>query len=208
MASLTLAVSSEPSAAGSVIGTLREEHRSLRTVLHILERLLRDISELRSEPDFTLLCTALYYIDEFPERVHHPKEDEYLFATLRRRTAKFNPILDRLQGEHVRSAQMMTLVQRELVHYQGGAPNGLRRLRTALDAYAGMLEEHMRAEEELLKGAREHLTECDWRAIAAAFESNTDPLTASSPRDDFRRLRARIVNLLPRKMRLEPPDAH
>jgi hemerythrin-like domain-containing protein len=203
MAPLTLAVSSEPSAAQSVIGTLREEHRSLRTVLHILECLLREIAERHTEPDFVLLCTALYYIDDFPERVHHRKEDEYLFTTLRRRTTKFDAVLDRLQGDHVRSAHMMTLVQRELVHYQGGAPDGLQRLRTAVDAYAGMLEEHMQAEEDLLRDARSQLTECDWRAIAAAFESNNDPLMASSTRDEFRRLRARIVNLLPRKMRVD-----
>ena len=42
----------------------------------------------------------IYYIDAFPERFHHPKEDEYLFYFLRIRHPDAIPLLDRLQGEH------------------------------------------------------------------------------------------------------------
>lgn len=48
-------------------------------VLEVLQRLVGDIAEQRSERDFALLAAALYYIDDFPERCHHPKEDKYLF---------------------------------------------------------------------------------------------------------------------------------
>jgi hemerythrin-like domain-containing protein len=189
-----------------VLDTLREEHCSLTTVLALLEKLLHDVAELKSEPDFVLLSSALYYIDDFPERVHHPKEDEHIFACLRKRTAAYNEILDRLQAEHIRSSSLAGIVERALVHYQGGAPEGLERLRSAVSAYSALLTDHMRKEEQLFESARDHLTEEDWFAIAAAFEADLDPLAADAARQEFRRLRARIMSMLPRKMRIAPGE--
>lgn len=186
----------------AAVATITQEHHALRAVMDLLQHLLIDIGKQHAEPDFSLLAAALYYIDDFPERCHHPKEDRHLFMALRSRTAVFNALLDELQSEHVRSAQMMAYLQRALVHYQGGAPDGFRRFKDAVDAYAGMLAEHMRKEEELLSRAREHLTAADWHDIAAAFEANEDPMVG--PREEFRRLYLRIVNRLPRKMRLPP----
>ena len=202
-APLTLAPASGSSAADLVTGTILAEHRTLRMVLAILQRLLQDIEKYGSEPDFGLLCTTLYYIDEFPERVHHPKEDRYLFSALRRRTRRFDGALDRLHSEHVRSPRLLMRAERALVHYQGGAPDGLRALVLAVKAYADALHEHMQAEEELLKNAAGDLTEQDWSSIREAFEAEHDPLSSDRPAREFRRLRARILNLLPRKMRID-----
>jgi hemerythrin-like domain-containing protein len=201
---LTLASNGAPTAGDVVIGALLEEHRALRTVLAILERLLTDAAERGTAPDFALIASALYYIDDFPERVHHPKEDAHLFAALRRRTNRFNSVLDRLQAEHIRSAQMLARVQRELVHYQGGAPNGLRKTRAAVSAFAAMQQDHMRTEEGVLLASRDCLTHDDWTAIARAYAANDNPLSPDSARLEFRRLRSRILTLLPRKMRLDP----
>jgi len=174
---LTLASNASPSASGVVIGTLLEEHRAMRTVLAILERLLTDAAERGTAPDFALIASALYYMDDFPERVHHPKEDAHLFAALRRRTNRFNSVLDRLQAEHIRGAQMLARVQRELVHYQGGVPNGLRRTRAAVSAYAVLQCDHMRCEESVLLASHDYLTEDDWAALAGAFVATGDPLS-------------------------------
>ena len=205
---LTLASNGPPSASRVVTGTLLEEHRALRAVLSILERLLTDVAERGTAPDFALIASALYYIDEFPERVHHPKEDAHLFAALRRRTNRFNSVLDRLQAEHIRGAQMLARVQRELVHYQGGAPNGLRTTRAAVSAFAALQQDHMRSEEGVLRAAFDYLTQDDWTAIAKAFATKDDPLSPDSAHLEFRRLRSRILTLLPRKMRFDPEAIH
>lgn len=192
------------SASDVAIAVIKQEHRGLTMVVQVLQRLLFDIAGLRTEPDYALLSAALYYIEDFPERFHHPKEDEHIFKALRLSSAEFNPVLDELQAEHIRSAHMMSILQRALVHYQGGAPEGLARFHAAVDAYAAMLDEHMRKEEELLYKAQGRLSAEDWAAITAAFEANDDPLFGSSCREEFRKLHYRIVMLLPRKMRLPP----
>lgn len=189
-------------AMGVAVAVIKREHRALGTVVEALQRLLGDIVAQHAQPDFTLLSAALYYIVDFPERCHHPKEDEHLFKALRRRTAEFNALLDDLQAEHIRSAQMMTQLQCALVHYQGGAPRGLEAFHAAVDAYSAMLSEHMRKEENLLNQARDKLTEEDWSAIAAAFSANEDPLFSDARREEFHKLYSRILNLLPRKIRV------
>jgi hemerythrin-like domain-containing protein len=184
--------------------TICREHHGLSVVLQVLQRLLADIEKGHTEPDYTIFTAAIYYIADFPERCHHPKEDELLFDALRRRTTEFNTVLDELQADHVRSGQMVSCMERALVHYQAGAPGGFARFKDAVEAYAVLLREHMQTEEHVLEHARARLTEDDWARLAAAFEVNDDPLFGTHGRDEFRRLYLRIVNLLPRKMRLHP----
>ncbi|HEX2830513.1 MAG TPA: hemerythrin domain-containing protein [Burkholderiales bacterium] len=200
---LRLAASASPSARDLVTGVLVEEHRTLRIVLSILQRLLHEISQFGREPDFHLLAEVLYYIDDFPERVHHPKEDRYLFPVVRRRTARFDALLDRLRTDHARSAQMLVRIQRDLVHFQAGDPKALSRLSTNVATYAALLEEHLQAEERLLSDVCDELTEDDWAQLARGFAADRDPLTAGDTRHEFRVLRARILNALPTKMRLD-----
>jgi hemerythrin-like domain-containing protein len=183
------------------LSVLRQEHRSLLDVVALVERLLEDLARLDSEADFVLLSSALYYIDEFPERVHHPNEERHIFDRLRRRTTNLDPALDRLQAQHVESDVMVGRAARALVRYQGGAADGLPRLRAAVSAYSSLLTAHVAAEEELLECASAYLTEGDWFAIAVALETQVDPLSDNWTAGEFRRLSGRIRSMLPRKMR-------
>jgi hemerythrin-like domain-containing protein len=189
------------SAYDGVVDTIKQEHRVLGHVVEVLQHVLRDIAAEHSEADFNLLAAALYYIDDFPERLHHPKEDEHLFAGLRARSSDFNALLDELQSEHVRSAEMVREMHAALVHYLAGAYGSLQAFRSQVEAYASMLREHMRKEEDLLARACTCLPDSEWRDILAAFEANEDPLLAQDVRTEFRKLHRRIQNLLPRKLR-------
>lgn len=188
--------------------TIKQEHHTLGLVVEVLQRLLADVQRQHVQPDFTLFSAALYYIEDFPERCHHPKEDEHLFDALRRRTADFNSVLDELQADHIRSGQMVAYMERALVRCQAGAADGVARFRDAVDAYAVMLRRHMEAEESLLERARSVLTEEDWQRIAEAFDANDDPLSGANGREEFRKLYLRILNLLPRKIRLSQKGGH
>jgi hemerythrin-like domain-containing protein len=62
---------------------IRAEHGVLAAMLRTLPQVLSG----RREPDFASLRAMLFYVDEFPERLHHPKESELLFPKLRARAA-------------------------------------------------------------------------------------------------------------------------
>ena len=63
---------------------IHEEHRALGAMLSGLRTLAREIEAGRLQPDFDLLASMIEYIEKVPEKVHHPKENDYLFAKLRR----------------------------------------------------------------------------------------------------------------------------
>jgi len=180
----------------AAVGTIRAEHGALRTMLEALQRLVDDVSQRRRDPDFPLLAAMLYYIDIFPERCHHPREDEHLFKRLRQRTTRADSLLDELQGQHIRSAQLIAYAQQAFVHYEAGAADGLKLFVDAINAYAGLMSDHIRQEEaDVLPLAREYLTGEDWAAVGAAFGAEGD--LPFGKRQDFSALRQRIIDRLP-----------
>ncbi|HKA41698.1 MAG TPA: hemerythrin domain-containing protein [Burkholderiales bacterium] len=190
------------------IATIRQEHRTLGAVVSALQQWLASVAAGHAEPDFAFFSAALYYINDFPERYHHPKEEEQVFATLRKRTRCLDAAIDDLHAEHVQGAQGVSCLEHALVRYQGGAPDGPAEFKGAVDAYAVMLREHMRKEEELLTQAPAWLTGEDWRNIAAAFDANNDPLYGARGTTEFGKLYVRVLNMLPSKMREHRAGSH
>ena len=54
--------------------SLYKDHDNLRRILYLLEQLLVDICR-GSYQDYPLLQSIFVYIQDYPERVHHPAED-------------------------------------------------------------------------------------------------------------------------------------
>jgi hypothetical protein len=67
------------------IRIIHDEHRAIAAILHGMLYLIREIRDRGAKPNFDLFGAMIYYIDAFPERLHHPKEDMYLFRVLRTR---------------------------------------------------------------------------------------------------------------------------
>jgi len=178
-----------------VVSVILAEHRSLSAVLWSLSYLAREIG---TEPDFELLSLMIDYIDLFPERLHHPKEDLHLFAALRMRTADANAILQELAAEHARGARMIDDLRYALMRYRLAGPEGRAQFATAVQAYAEFHWNHMRKEEEvLLPLAARALTYDDWRAIDTAFGETSDPLLGPEARTALRGLFQTILELAP-----------
>jgi hemerythrin-like domain-containing protein len=179
------------------ITILKSEHRSIAAVLHALKDLARMAHDATARPRFQVLRSIVRYIDEYPEKLHHPKEDEYLFARLVARAPETRLLVEELQAEHEEGARLIRELERALLFMEEGWPAGAREFSKAVDAYAEFHWKHMRKEEQtLLPLAERHLTPDDWKAIDAAFAANRDPIAGMQERD-FEALFTRIVNLAP-----------
>ena len=187
---------------------LREEHRTLAAVLHGLLFLVREIRAGRAAPDFRLLGVMLYYIDTFPERFHHPKEDAYLFRLLRLRSQTARTLLDRLESEHRAGASKILHLSQALTRYQHGGELQFHAFEAMAEAYAAFEFAHMRLEEtEVLPLAEKCLTTADWAEIDRAFLDHDDPLFGSGACDQFREVFRRIVNLAPPPIGVGPESS-
>ena len=179
------------------IEVIRQEHRALSAVLHGMQSLVSEIRDRAAKPDFAVLGAMIYYIDTFPERIHHPKEDRYLFPLVRSRCPSAGALVDRLEAEHAEGARAMRSLAHAFSRYQQGGSGEFAAFTVALDRFARLEWDHMRAEEsELLPLAEEHLLPDDWKTIDAAFLAHRDPL-AGAGADEHRALFRRIVMLAP-----------
>ena len=177
------------------VATIRAEHQSLSAVLWSLNYLARDVG---TAPDFELLSLMIDYIDLFPERLHHPKEDQHLFTALRTRSRDAEAILQELTVDHTRGARMIDDLRYALTRYRIAGIDGRAQFAAAVRAYAEFHWNHMRKEEEVLLPLAERvLTPDDWRAIDAGFSGTSDPLLGPEARAALRGLFQSILELAP-----------
>lgn len=182
----------------SALAIIHDEHRSLTAIVHGLKYILREVREKGTPPDFKLIWAMIYYIDAFPERLHHPKENAYLFARLRQRTREADQVLDELERQHVEGGKNVRELEHALGYYEADKPNGFEVFAAAVEKFAEMTWEHMNLEEKvIIPLAKKHLTPEDWVEIAQAFGENGDPRFGTEPDHEFRNLFSRIVNLAP-----------
>jgi nucleotide-binding universal stress UspA family protein/hemerythrin-like domain-containing protein len=180
------------------LGVIRDEHRSLAAVIHGLEFLVRDAREKRQPPSFPLLHAMLHYIKEFPEALHHPKEDAYLFRKLRERTRDFDATLDELERQHVEGHALVEELERSIAGYEADPEGGLPAFAAAVERFATSQMQHMLLETKVIApAARKHLTVEDWIEIGVAFAGNSDPRFSVDNDEEFRQLFVRIMNLAP-----------
>jgi nucleotide-binding universal stress UspA family protein/hemerythrin-like domain-containing protein len=203
-AGLPVLVSStgEPTASARAIGIIRDEHRSLAAVMHAWMHALAAARKAGTAIDVALMRAIVHYVQQFPVKLHHPKEEQHLFLRLRERTTSCHAELDELERQHLRDEQLVTaLAQRveALSAAEGEARlSATHALEDEVARYAAFLWDHMGREEGvILPSAQRHLLPKDWTEIDAAFTENRDPNFRGDTDKEYRQLFSRIVNLSP-----------
>ena len=182
----------------TALNVILDEHRSLAAVLHGLKYLVDQVRDGRRKPAFEVLRAMVHYIDVFPDQLHHPKEDRYLFARLRLRSTEVNSVLDQLEAEHIHGAKLIRDLEQDLLRWEMGGEKNFGAFAEKVKQYADFHWHHMRQEEQVVLPLAERvLTEEDWREIDAAFAGNADPLMDKQVGKDFEHLFKRIVALAP-----------
>jgi hemerythrin-like domain-containing protein len=182
------------------LSIIRGEHRTLGAVINALEHVAADMAAGKLTPDYKLLWSILYYIEEFPERLHHPKEDTVLFPRIRARTHDIDEALDDLGRQHVNSSPHLDRLKTVLGHMQAEIPGALAEFADKVATYASFHWKHMNLEETVvLPKAVETFSPEDWAEVAARFAENNDPLQNASEQNSewFRQFYRRIVTLVP-----------
>jgi len=178
---------------------IRDEHSSLAAMLQSMRMMVERGPADKPENFFDVMRAMLFYIDEFPERLHHPKESNLLFPRVAKAAPHVIGTVDRLERDHMRSEKSVRDVQHLLLSWELLGESRHQTFNDAFKQYVDAYLEHMRLEEEvILPEAEKVLTEADWKELDAAFERNCDPLTGKYPPDPaYDRLFTRIVMRAP-----------
>ena len=181
------------------IAIIQDEHRAITAVVEGLRHLVAEIGAGRMAAgprSCSARCSTTS--SSFPERLHHPKEDDYLFARLRARRPDAAPLLDELDArarDRPRALRRAEGAVGALPRRSRGAsrrsPTASSAMRTSTGGTCA------RRRTRCCRSPRQALTAEDWDAIDAAFASNDDPVVGVPASKAFRELFRRIVAIVP-----------
>jgi len=167
--------------------TLYRDHDNLRRLLYLLEQLLIDICRGSSHVD-PMLQRILAYIQDYPERVHHPAEDAMFSIMFDKGISdtKLRNDIKTLMKDHSEiefiTREAMEAVEPALVSTRTSIPVVLEKLSSLISRQ----RTHLLFEElNIYPHVTEHLDGEDWIRISALVPDHEDPLFGARVRKEY-----------------------
>ncbi len=186
---------------------IRDEHVSVAAILRSVLMMVAQGPQDEPKRFFDVLRAMLFYMDEFPERRHHPKESDLLFPKLARRAPELMPVIQRLESDHMQGEGRARELQHLLLAWELLGESRRPPFETAAGNYVEFYLEHMRIEEtQVLPVAERVLTAGEWAELDRAFIADRDPLAGGMSDPSYERLFSRIVHAAPAPIGVGPPS--
>jgi hemerythrin-like domain-containing protein len=168
------------------------EHVDFARLLDLLEQQVAAFHEAK-DPNYELMLDVVSYLREFPDRIHHPREDA-AFARLLVHDPALRLPINRLLQEH----RVIGVAGEELLILLNEVIDGGLIARSSVEAaaatYLAYYRHHLATEEnDILPRAAKLLTPQDWAVVAAAVPAGADPLFGDAADERYRELRERIT---------------
>ena len=177
---------------------IRDEHAALAAVLRSLVLMIDRGPGDAPERFFDVLRAMLFYIDEFPERRHHPKESDLLFPRLIRVAPELMPVIRQLEADHISGEAKVRELQHLLLAWELIGESRRMSFTDTARVYVAFYMAHMRTEEtQVLPVAEKALDASDWAELDLAFARDRDPLAGGLRDPCYERLFTRIVLTAP-----------
>jgi hemerythrin-like domain-containing protein len=178
---------------------IQDEHAALAAMLRSLRMMVDRGPDQESGRFFDVLRAMLFYIDEFPERLHHTKESALLFPKVAKAAPETMVAIAQLENDHSKSEASVRELQHLLLGWELVGDSRRAAFEQAVKRYIDAYMAHMQLEETaILPAAQRTLSDADWAELDAAFATNCDPLTGKYPRDPaYDRLFTKIVMIAP-----------
>lgn len=174
------------SPSSRAVARIKEEHRALARVIAAMRILVSQFRDRGAGGDLPLFDAMLRYVENVPDRLHHPREDQTLFAALIAADPGSAVLVGILEGEHGRCSRMLADLRSALSAFRAGEANAINRLSDAVEDFADFYWAHMRAEEEkLIPRALERVDADAWERIDRAFSDHQDPLFGAPLADEY-----------------------
>jgi hemerythrin-like domain-containing protein len=175
-----------------------DEHAAVAAVLRSALPLVEEGPGDEPERFFDVVRAMLFYIDEFPEKRHHPKESDLLFPAVVRKAPELAAVIERLEADHVQGEHRVRELQHQLLAWELLGESRRGQFAANLQEYVRFYLDHMRTEEtQVLAAARRVLDAAELMELDRAFEATRDPLAGGKADPSYDRLFTRIVLATP-----------
>lgn len=171
--------------------SLRGDHRNMALLLDLLDAEI-DRLEASGEPDYDLIRDIMLYVTEYPDVVHHPKED-IVYRHLKSLRPEIHTDLKRVETDHLYIEESGLKLKNDIEAISIGANLSRDKLSETFRHYMEQLREHMYWEEtELFSLADELQHFGDWSEVVLKNNEISDPVFGSRVERKYRRLLASI----------------
>jgi hemerythrin-like domain-containing protein len=159
----------------SQVGIWKQEHRNFAKLLDLLDAQVRVFHDGKT-PDYQLMLDAIYYMVDYADRVHHPRED-VVFERVAERVPESRSIIEGLKNEHGQLAATGQMLLGSLESVVNGLMLERGSVENEAQRYIAAFRRHMQAEEgDIITTAAATLTEQEWREIQRITAQQEDPL--------------------------------
>ena len=170
---------------------LRGDHRNMVMLLDILEAEINRLAT-SGEPDYDLVRDIMLYVTEYPDVVHHPKED-IVYRHLKSLRPEIHIGLERVETDHQYIEEFGRKLRNGIEAISIGANLNRDELIETLYHYMDQHREHMYWEEVNLFSLADELQHYgDWSEVVLKNNEISDPLFGSRVERKYRRLLAKI----------------
>jgi hemerythrin-like domain-containing protein len=177
-----------------VLRLLQKEHADFSRLLDLLDRQLAVFAS-GERPDYDVIGAVIDYCLDYPDAMHHPKED-LIYRVLESRNAELARIVGDLEEDHRRIAAMTRELAEALRQVLAEELVDRQRVHDLTESFIRGYRRHIALEEEKVFPAAERtLSRDDWDSIDARLERRGDPLFGDAVVDRFRALRDDIDGL-------------
>ena len=170
---------------------LRGDHRNMVMLLDLLEVEINSLAT-SGEPDYDLVRDIMLYVTEYPDVVHHPKED-IVYRHLKSLRTEIHTDLERVETDHQNLEQLGRKLRNGIEAISIGANFDRDELIEKLYQYMDQHREHMYWEEVNLFSLADELQHYgDWSEVVLKNNEISDPLFGSRVERKYHRLLAKI----------------
>ena len=166
---------------------LRTDHRNMAMLLDLLDaeslRLVED-----GEPDYQLVNDIMTYMTEYPDAIHHPKED-LIYGHINAEHGGIDKSLRHIEDDHKALGEASREILRDVDAINDDSVVDRESLAAALRKYSLDLRKHMFWEEKDLFELADSMQDDEaWAELLKSHNIGRDPLFGSSVERRFQKL--------------------
>ncbi len=165
---------------------LRKEHVNFKKLLNLLDAQL-DLLHRGENPDYQLMTDILYYMTQYTDLIHHPRE-EAIFALLAVRDSSVEQDVAEITRQHHTIGDSGARLYEKLENIINAESEimQLQEVEAPGRLYVTTLRAHMDKEEQsLFVMAEQLLNDDDWKKIETETLSKPDPIFGEAIEDRF-----------------------
>jgi hemerythrin-like domain-containing protein len=175
-----------------LIAELHQDHINLSRLLSLLERESM-LFQQGYDPDYLLMLDMLDYVENYPDLIHHPRED-VIFRVYLERHRGAEDVIRQLMDEHKALAALSHQLWDMIEQILQGSVFSRELIEDQLFTYIEMQERHFDAEEAHIFGLIEQTLEPeDWARIQEMMPAVSDPLFGGEVEKQYEAIYARIM---------------